>query len=76
MSLKTYIKMKGKKTTELKLNIDELVDANLRTHLPLKIYHNIDVDSIDIDDVASPTIKLSDAKHRASLLSSSLVDNY
>ena len=31
---------------------------------------NVDLDSIDVDDIAPPTLRLSDAKRRASLLSS------
>ena len=34
---------------------------------------NIDLHSIDLDDVALPTTELTDAKHYASLLSSFLV---
>ena len=33
---------------------------------------NIDLHSVDVDDVASPTIKPSDAKRHASLVSSFL----
>ena len=36
---------------------------------------NVDLHSVDVDDVAPPTIKLSDAKHHASLLSNFLVDS-
>ena len=36
---------------------------------------NIDLHSIDVDDVAPPTIKLSDTKRHASLLSNFLLDN-
>jgi hypothetical protein len=36
---------------------------------------NVDLHSVDVDDVAPPTIKLSDAKHHASLLSNFLLDN-
>ena len=36
---------------------------------------NVHSHSVDVDDVAPPTIKLSDAKHHASLLSNFLVDN-
>ena len=31
---------------------------------------NVDLHLVNVDDVASPTVKLSDAKHHASLLSS------
>jgi hypothetical protein len=36
---------------------------------------NVDLHSVDVDDVAPPTIKLSDAKRHASLLSKFLLDN-
>ena len=36
---------------------------------------NIDLHSVDVDDVAPPTVKLSDAKCHASLLSNFLLDN-
>ena len=37
---------------------------------------NVDLYSIDVDDIASPTLKLSDVKRHASLLSSFLFENY
>ena len=36
---------------------------------------NVDLHSIDADDIAPPTIKLNDAKRHASLLSKFLLDN-
>jgi hypothetical protein len=36
---------------------------------------NVDLHSVDVDDVAPPIVKLSDAKRHASLLSNFLVDN-
>ena len=36
---------------------------------------NIDLDSLDVDDVAPPTVKLSDAKRHASLLFSFFLKN-
>jgi hypothetical protein len=36
---------------------------------------NVDLHSVDVDDVAPPTVKLSDAKRHASSLSNFLVDN-
>jgi hypothetical protein len=36
---------------------------------------NVDMHSIDVDDVAPPTMLLSDAKRHASLLSYFLLDN-
>ena len=35
----------------------------------------LDLDLVDVDDVASPTIKLSDAKYHVSLVSSLLLEN-
>jgi hypothetical protein len=55
MSFETYIHMEGDEITQLELSIDELVDAALG--------------SIDVDDVAPPTIKHSDAKHHFCLVS-------
>ena len=36
---------------------------------------NVDLHSVDVDDVGPPIVKLSDAKHHASLLSNFLLDN-
>ena len=36
---------------------------------------NVDLDSVDVDDVAPPTVKLSDAKRHASLLFSFFLKN-
>ena len=36
---------------------------------------NVDLDLVDVDDVAPPTIKLSDAKRHASLLFGFLLEN-
>ena len=36
---------------------------------------NVDLHSVDVDDVAPPTIKLSDAKCHATLLFNFLLDN-
>ena len=35
----------------------------------------VDLDSVDVDDVAPPPVKLGDAKRHASLLSNYLLDN-
>ena len=42
---------------------------------PISFCLNVDLDSVDVDDVAPPTVKLSDAKRHASLLSSFLLEN-
>ena len=57
------------------MNIDELVDAALGTNSAQDFDLNVDLDSVDVDDVAPPTVKLSDAKRHASLLSSFLLEN-
>ena len=75
MSMKTYIQMVREKITELELSIDELVDAALGINYAQGFDLNVDLHSIDVDDVARPTVKLSDAKRRASLLSNFLLDN-
>jgi hypothetical protein len=36
---------------------------------------NVDIDSLDVDDVVPPALKLNDANRHASLLSSFLLDN-
>ena len=36
---------------------------------------NVDLHSADVNNVAPPIVKLSDAKHHASLLSDFLLDN-
>jgi hypothetical protein len=67
--------MEGEENTELELSTDVLVDAALGVNHAQGFDLNVDLHSIDVDDVASPTVKLSDAKHHASLLSNFLVDN-
>ena len=46
------------------------MDVALGTNYAQGFDLNVDLDSVDVDDVAPPTIKLSDAKRHASLLSS------
>ena len=65
----------GEEITELELSIDELVDVALGANYAQHFDLNVDLDSVDADDVAPLTIKLSDAKRHASLFSS-LVKNY
>ena len=57
------------------MSIDELVDATLGINFAKGFDLNVDMHSIDVDNVAPPTVKLSDAKHYASLLSNFLLDN-
>ena len=75
MSIETYIQMEGEEITELELSTDELVDAALGVNHAQDFDLNVDLHSVDVDDVAPPTIKLSDAKRHASLLSSFLLEN-
>ena len=75
MSIETYIQMEGEEIIELELSIDELVDAALGVNHAQDFDLNVDLHSVDVDDVAPPTVKLSDAKHHASLLSTFLLDN-
>jgi hypothetical protein len=42
---------------------------------PILFCLNVDLYLVDVDDVVSPTIKLSDAKRHASLLSNFSLDN-
>ena len=42
---------------------------------PISYCFNVDLDLVDVDDVASPTVKLSDAKCHASLLFTCLLEN-
>jgi hypothetical protein len=70
ISFETYIHMEGEEITKLKLSIDELVDAALGINYAEGFDLNVDFHLVDVDDVALPTVKLSDAKRRASLLSS------
>ena len=60
---------------ELELSIDELVDAALGINHAQGFDLNVDLHSVDVDDVAPPTIQVSDAKRHASLLSNLLLDN-
>ena len=64
---------RGKKL-ELELNTDELVDVALGINYAQGFDLNVDLHSVDVDDVAPPTIELSDAKCNASLLSDCLLD--
>ena len=57
------------------MSINELVDVVLEINYAQGFDLNIDMHSIHADDVAPPTVKLSDAKCHASLLSNFLLDN-
>ena len=57
------------------MSTNELVDVALGTNHAQDFDLNVELDTIDVDDVDPPTIKLSDAKRHASLLSSFLLEN-
>ena len=65
MSIEIYIQMEGEENIELELNIDELVDVALGIDYTQGFDLNVDVHSVDVDDVASPIVNLSDAKRHA-----------
>ena len=58
------------------VRIAKLVDVVLGTNIAQDSDLYVDLDSVDVDDVAPLTVKLSDAKRHASLLSSFLLDKY
>jgi hypothetical protein len=57
------------------LSINELVDAALGINHAQGFDLNVGLHAVDVDDVAPPTVKLSDAKRHASLLSYFSSDN-
>ena len=52
-----------------------LEDVALGTNFAQDFNLNVDMDSVDVENVATPIVKLSDAKRHASLLSSFLLEN-
>ena len=72
---KLTFQMEREEIIELEMSIDELVDVALGINHAQGFDLNVDLHSVDVDDVAPPTVKLSDAKHHASLLSTFLLDN-
>ena len=67
--------MEGEENTQLELSIDELVDVALGINYAQSFDFNVDLHSVDVNNVAPPTVKLSDAKGHSSLLSNFLFDN-
>ena len=57
------------------MSTHELVDAALGINHAQGFDLNVDLHSVDVDDVAPPTLDLSDAKRYASLLFDFLLDN-
>jgi hypothetical protein len=56
MSIETHIQIEGEEITKLELSIDELVDVALVTDHAQGFDLNVDFHSIDVDDVAPPTV--------------------
>ena len=56
MSIETDIQMEGEEITELKLSTNELVDVALRINYAQGFDLNVDMHSVDVDDVAPPTV--------------------
>ena len=50
--------MEGQEIIELELSNDELVHVALGTRFAQDFDLNVDLDSVDVDDVAPPTINL------------------
>ena len=67
--------MEGEEIIELELSTNELVDVVLGINYAQGFDLNVDLHSVDVDDVAPPTIKLSDGKRHASLFSNFLLNN-
>ena len=67
--------LQGEEIIELELSTNELVDATLGTNSAQDFDLNVDLHLVDVAHVAPPTIKLSDVKCHASLLSSFLLEN-
>jgi hypothetical protein len=75
MSIETYIQMEGEEINELELSTYGLVKVALGINYAQGFDLNADLHSVDVDDVAPPALKLSNAKNHASLLSNFLLDN-
>ena len=75
MPIETYIQMEGEENTELELSANELVDVALGLNHAQGFDLKVDLHSVDVDDVAPPILKLSDAQRHASLSSDFLLDN-
>ena len=67
--------MVGEEIIELKLSTNELVDVALEINHAQCFDLNVNLHLIDVDDVAPSTLKLSDAKRHALLLSNFLLNN-
>jgi hypothetical protein len=67
--------MVREETTELELSTNELVDVALGTNHAQDFDNSVDLDSVYVDDVASPIVWLNDVERHVSLLSSFLLEN-
>ena len=67
--------MEGEGKIKLRLTTNELVDVALGTNHAQGFDLNVDLHSVDVDNVAPPIVKLSDAKSHALVLSNFLLDN-
>ena len=56
MFFETYIHMEGEEITELELSVDELADVALGIKYAQGFDLNVDLHSVDVDEVAPPTI--------------------
>jgi hypothetical protein len=56
MLIETYIHMEREEITELELSTDELVDVAFGINYPQGFDLNVHMHSIDVDDVAPPTV--------------------
>ena len=63
MSIETYIQMEGEEVAKLKLSTNELVDVTLGIDYAQGSHPNVDLHLVDVDDVAPPIVKLTDAKN-------------
>jgi hypothetical protein len=61
--------MEGEEITEVELSTGKLVGVALGINHAQGFDLDVGLHSVDVDDVAPPTVKLSDAKCQASLLS-------
>ena len=75
MSIETYIQMKVEEIIELELSTNELVDVALGINYAQGFDFYVDLHLMDVDDVAPPREKLSDAKRCVSLVSNFLLNN-
>jgi hypothetical protein len=73
--LRLTFKMEREETIELELSIDELVDVSLGINHVQGFDLNVDLHLINVDDVAPPIIKLSNANGHASQFTFSSIIN-